>query len=623
MNKNIYKFKSEIKQLLNIMINSLYSKKEIFLRELISNSSDAIDKLRFYCINKKYEDKFIKNFNIKIFIKNGNLVISDNGIGMSRKELIDNLGNIAKSGTKDFLNKYLNKEKKNLDLIGQFGVGFYSSFMVSDEVLVYTKSIIDNKSWLWSSNGQGEYSIIEYKKKNIGTKIVLKIKESCKDFLDIDKITKIIVKYSNHINVPIKCKYFSKEYNKYIWKQINDSDALWIKDKFSISDKSYIKFYHFLTNNLGDPLIWSHNKIEGKNEYIILLYIPNISPWNIWNRDEYKNGIGLYINRIFIKKGIKKIVPYYLRFVQGILDTSDLSLNISREILQDNSFIDVLRISLTSRILKMLSKLSENKDKYFIFWKEFGNIFKEGLAEDENNRYLISLLLRFCSTYYNKETKLVSLEEYLNRMLPGQDSIYYIVSDNFLSALNSPHLEIYRKKNIEVLLMFNRIDEWMMSYLLDFKNIKFVSINKDNIVSNSIITLDNKKNIYSIDKRNSNFLIRVKEILNNNIKEVRFTDKLDIYPVMVTTSANEISTQMSKLLSSIGKNVPKVKYLFEINPNHILIKYIINISDNCLFKKWIYYLYYQAILIETNSLDNSIKFINTINNLLSKLILKN
>ncbi len=629
MKKEIYNFKSEIKELLNIMINSLYSNKEIFLRELISNSSDAIDKIKFYNIkNKNYEINNInEDYFIKIYIDNDNLIISDNGIGMTKKELINNLGRIAKSGTKEFLNKYvnLNKKYKNSNMIGQFGVGFYSSFMVSNKVLVHTKSIISKHSYLWSSNGCGKYTITDKFKENIGTDIILNIKDSCKEFLDNSNIERIVIKYSNYINVPIKLKYFDKKENKYIYKQVNKSSALWIKNKKDISKIEYINFYNSLTNNLGNPLIWSHNKVEGKYDYISLIYIPSISPWNIWNRDEYKNGIKLYVNRIFIMDGINKIVPFYLRFIQGIIDTNNLSLNISREILQDDDFINILRVSITNKVINMLNKLSLDKDKYYIFWKEFGNIFKEGLAEDEVNRYKISLLLRFCSTYYSSKKKYISLEDYLNRMLPGQDKIFYIISDNYYSAFNSPHLEIYRKKNIEVLLMFNRIDEWMMSYLNDFKGIKFCSINKNDIESN-IITLDKSK-IININNDNNtnlnNFILKVKDILSKyNIKDVVLTNKLNNFPVVVTTSTNEISTQMSKLLSSIGKSVPKIKYLFEINPNHILIKYINNIQDKSLFKKWINYLFYQALLIETNSLDNPTKFINIINDILCKLIIK-
>ncbi len=626
MKKKTYSFKSEIKELLNIMINSLYSNKEIFLRELISNSSDAIDKIKFYNIKSKVNDinNLNKNYFIKIYIDNNNLIISDNGIGMTKKELINNLGKIAKSGTKKFLDKYINLNKKdNINMIGQFGVGFYSSFMVSDKVLVHTKSIIGKYGYLWSSSGHGKYTIIKKFKDNVGTDIILNIKNSCKEFLDNSNIEKVVIKYSNYINIPIKLKYFDKKENKYIYKKINQSYALWTKDKKDISNKEYIDFYNSLTNNLGNPLIWSHNKVEGKNEYISLIYIPSISPWNIWNRDEYKNGIKLYINKVFIMEGITKIVPFYLRFVQGIIDTNDLSLNVSREILQDSNFINILRISITNKVINMLNKLSLDKDKYCIFWKEFGNIFKEGLAEDEINRYKISLLLRFCSTHNSSKNEYISLEDYLNRMIPGQDKIFYIISDNYYSAFNSPHLEIYRKKNIEVLLMFNRIDEWMMSYLNDFKGIKFCSINKSNVDSN-IITIN--KSIISCSTNNNNldkFILRVKNVLSKyDIKDVILTNKLDTFPVVVTTSNNDISTQMSKLLSSIGKSVPKVKYLLEINPNHILIKYVNSIIDNDLFKKWVNYLFYQALLIETNSLDNPAKFINIINNILCKLIIK-
>ncbi len=625
MIKKNYVFKSEIKQLLNLMINSLYSNKEIFLRELISNASDAIDRLKFYYISNKNKDINNLNFdyNIKIFVENENLIISDNGIGMTKDELINNLGNIAKSGTKEFLNNISNKDINNL--IGQFGVGFYSSFMVSDLVTVHTKSIKDKDKkggFLWMSDGSGEYSIDNKFKENIGTDIILNIKSSNKNFLESSFIENTVKKYSNYINIPINLKILDKKSNKFVWKKINVSNALWIKNKKDILEKDYISFYNSITNSLGSPLIWSHNVVEGKNEYISLIYIPDTCPWNIWNRDEYKNGIKLYVNRVFIMDGISKIIPFYLRFVQGIIDTNNLNLNVSREILQDSPFINILRSSLTNRTLNLLNKLSFNKDKYFIFWKEFGNILKEGIAEDINNRYKICLLLRFCSSFCDNEKEYVSLEEYLKRMSVGQDKIYYIVSDNYLSAFNSPHLEIYRKKKIEVLLMFDKIDEWMMSYLLDFKGIKFLSINKNSITDNNIIVSSDSKIKNLNESIYSNLILRIKNVLGNKVKDIKITNKLDIFPVVVTTSINEISTQMSKLLSNVGKEVPEVKYLLEINPNHILFKYINSIQDNLLFKKWIYYLYYQALLIETNSLNNPVDFIKLSNDLISKLIIK-
>ncbi len=628
MKKKNYYFQSEVKQLLDLMINSLYSNKEIFLRELISNSSDAIDKLKFYYLTSNIDNNLNSNYYIRIFIDNNILNISDNGIGMTKKEVIENLGTIAKSGTKEFLKNISTKDKKFIsnDIIGQFGVGFYSSFIVSDKVVVHTRSIEEsdkNKSILWISKGKGKYTISNEFKENVGTDIKLYIKDSCKEFLDENRIKNIIKKYSNHINVPIENRIFSNKKKKFIWVKINQSEALWLKNKFNISDKEYKNFYLSLTNNLGNALIWSHNKVEGKNEYISLLYISDTSPWNIWNRDEYKNGIKLYINRIFIMEGIKKIIPFYLRFVQGIVDTNNLSLNISREILQDTEEISKLCISLTNRVLKILNNLSLNKDKYIIFWKNFGNIFKEGLAEDEVNVFKISLLLRFNSTFSKDKDDYISLEDYLKRMKIGQEKIFYIITDNYLSSLSSPHLEFYRNRNIEVLLMFDRIDEWMMTYLVDFKGIKFQSINKKYVENNNIITFDKKNNILNLNKdKYLNLINRIKNVLKDEVKDVVITDKLNNFPVVVSTDNNEMSTQMLKLLTFAGKKFPKIKYLFEININHLLIKYINNIKDEVIFNQWVKFLYFQALLIESNSLENSVDFINLANNLLLSMIIK-
>ncbi len=631
MRKQTYYFQSEVKQLLDLMINSLYSNKEIFLRELISNSLDAIDKLKFYYISVKNSDslflsKNIDRYHIRICVNKNKLIVSDNGIGMTKSEVIKNLGTIAKSGTKEFLNN-LNLSKNKIDVgnfIGKFGVGFYSSFMVSNKVIVHTRSVkelSDNNSILWSSKGNGEYFIDKKFKSDVGTDVILYIKDSCKEFLNEKTIFSIVEKYSNYISIPIEYKIFDNKKRDFIWKRINKFDALWLKNKFKISKKEYIDFYLSLTNNLGNPLVWTHNKVEGKNEYISLLYIPDTCPWNIWNRDEYKNGIKLYIRKIFIMDDLKKILPFYLRFVQGIIDTNNLSLNVSREILQDDPFIGKLKISITKRILKMLHDLSLEKNKYNIFWKQFGNVFKEGLAEDNINRYDISLLLRFNSSIKNKD-EYISLEEYLNNMISGQDKIYYITSDNYLSAYNSPHLEIYRKKNIEVLIMFDRIDEWMMTYLMDFKGIKFQSVTKNDLSLNKVITLNNDK-IIDLNKSNYNILInRIRNVIGKLVKDINITDRLDKFPVVLTTDNNEMSTQMLKLLSSAGKEVPKIKYLFEINPNHLLIKYIDSISDDKLFSKWINFIYYQALFIESNTLDNPVDFINLVNDLLLNFIIK-
>ncbi len=629
MKKQTYYFQSEVKQLLNLMINSLYSNKEIFVRELISNSLDAIDKLKFYYVSIKDRSSINldnKNYyRIRIYVDRNKFIVSDNGIGMTKKEVIKNLGTIAKSGTKEFLNS-INLNNKKLDwnnFIGQFGVGFYSSFMVSTKVVVHTRSIKElngNNAVFWSSDGHGEYFIDSKFKSDVGTDVILYIKDDCSSFLNENTICNIVKKYSNYIDIPIEYKSFCKKDKKNIWKRINQFNAIWLKNKNEISKKEYIDFYLSFTNNLGKPLIWSHNKVEGKNEYISLLYIPDTCPWNIWNRDEYKNGIKLYIRRVFVMEDVKKILPFYLRFVQGIIDSSDLSLNVSREILQDNSFIGKLKISLTKRILKILHELSLNKKEYIIFWNQFGNILKEGLAEDINRTYDISLLLRFNSSFKGKD-EYISLEEYLSNMKPGQDKIYYIISDNYLSSYHSPHLEVYKERNIEVLIMFDRIDEWMMTYLVDFKGIKFQSVSKNYIDDNKIITLNDNK-ILELDNNYINLINRIKNSIGDLVKDVKLTNRLYKFPVVLTTDSNDISTQMSKLLSSAGKKVPKVKYLFEINPNHLLIKYIDSIKDELLFSKWINFIYYQALLIESNTLDNPVNFIKIINDLFLSFIIK-
>ncbi len=626
--KKKFVFKSEISELLNLMINSLYSNKEIFLRELISNASDAIDKLRFHLIsNNEDNNKINKNFFIKIFIKNNKLIIRDNGIGMTYDEIIKNLGTIAKSGTKEFLNSINNKSIDKNNLIGKFGVGFYSSFIVANKVKVHTKSIFEknsDNSILWVSKGHSKFFISKLYKKNYGTDIILYIKDSCKEFLNIDNLISIVNKYSNYIDFPIEYKFFDKDKKKYIWKRINVYNAIWLKSKNNISKKDYKNFYHNLTNNLGNPLIWSHNKVEGSQNYISLLYIPDTSPWNIWNRDEYKNCLKLYVNKIFIMDNIKNLIPYCLRFVQGIIDTNDLPLNISREILQDNIVLKKIKNSITNRIFKILEQLSLNSKKYNIFWKQFGIILKEGLADNNIDKYKLSCLLRFNSSKFD-ENIFISLEEYISRMKVGQDKIFYITSENYISSKNSPHLEIYLKKDIEVLFMIDKIDEWMMNYLTDFKGINFCSINRNNLNDlNNILSLDNNKSDLVILNNNDNkiFIDRVKKILYDYVKDVRVTNLIEKFPVVLVTDSNDISTQMLKLLKSTGKDIPKIKYYFDINVNHILIKYIMNIKDENLFEKWIKFMYYQAYLIESNSLEDSVSFINIINDLFCNFVYK-
>ncbi len=624
--KNKYFFQSEVNQLLKLMINSLYSNKEIFLRELISNASDAIDKLKFYILsnNKKNICKNISKYFIRISIDKVNnvLVISDNGIGMFKDEVINNLGTIAKSGTKEFLKKI---DKNNNNIIGQFGVGFYSSFMVSDKVIVYTRSINElnkDNSIKWESFGTGSYFIDTISKDSNGTDIFLYIKEDSREFLDEKNIKDIIIKYSNHINIPIEIETYNVKDKKKKWEKINVSEAIWCRDKSTIKDNDYIDFYKNLTNNLGLPLIWSHNKVEGNLNYINILYVPDTSPWDIYNRDEYKNGIKLYVCKVFVMYDLKKIIPFYLRFIQGIIDSNDLSLNISREILQDDIVLKNLRLSITKKILNMLEKLSLSKDKYNLYWKIFGSIFKEGLAEDFSNKYIISKLLRFSSTKSKDLNDFISLEEYLDRMKPGQNNIFYIASDNYLLAKSSPHLEIYKSNDLEVILLYDKIDEWMMTYLVDFKGIKFISISKNDINKTDLVYKDKIQIVNNNSKYTKNLLIRIKNVLGDLVKDVKSTDYLKNFPVVLTTDTTQMSTQMLKLLVSAGKKVPKIKYLFEINTNHILIKYISNIIDEKLFSNYIKFLFYQAYLVENNSLENPVDFVSLINDLLLKNIIK-
>ncbi len=623
-----YYFRSEIKQLLHLMIHSLYTNKEIFLRELLSNSLDAIDKVKYFLLT--HNENIYKVDNNKIIIKLNHLdktiTIIDNGIGMLEQEIIDGLGTIANSNTKKFLEQVdINKDYSNVNIIGQFGVGFYSSFMVTDKVVVHTKSIKEqdsNAGILWTSQGIGQYTISNLYKKDYGTDVILYINEQNKSFLDFVLIKQIIQKYFSHISIPIYINYYNNNTKTHSTEHINNENNLWVKEKSSITDEEYINFYKKLTNNLGNPLIWSHSKIEGKINYHSLLFIPDVSPWDIWNRDEYKNSIKLYVRRVFVMDDFKKIIPMYLRFIQGIVDTNDLPLNVSRELLQDDVMLSTLKLLLTKKILKLLQELSIDIKKYIIFWIQFGNILKEGLAEDIDNKQQISSLLRFYSSSLKTDKEYISLDDYLTRMKAGQDKIYYLTSETYVTAINSPHLEMYNNRNIEVLLLCDRIDEWMMTYLTDYKNIQFTLISKDYELNKNMIDVSSKKIIDVDEKHFVNLIVRIKKILGSLVKDVRITNRLENSPVILVTDTNEMSTQMLKLLTAAGKKAPQIKYFFEINIRHLLIKYINSIIDERLFKQWVFYIYYQALLVESNTLDNPAEFINIANNLLLSIIIK-
>ncbi|QJC35811.1 molecular chaperone HtpG [Enterobacteriaceae endosymbiont of Donacia sparganii] len=619
-------FQSEVKQLLHLMIHSLYSNKEIFLRELISNASDAVDKLKFKTLSNPdlYENNSILKVQISINKKQRLITIKDNGIGMTRKEVIENLGTIAKSGTKDFiksLNDSLDKKSEiNSQLIGKFGVGFYSAFIVADKVSIKTRAagVSIQEGVFWESSGEGNYHIANINKKLRGTEIILHIRPKCDEFLDTWRIKLIISKYSEHISLPIEIEMYNDKEKKYYWEQINKAQALWLKNKNDINEKEYKEFYKQLTSDNTDPITWSHNHVEGKQEYISLLYIPSNIPWDIRNRD-YKNGLKLYVQRVFIMEDAEQLLPKYLRFIRGLVDSNDLPLNISREILQKNSIIHNMKITLTKKVLNMLMSLSKNVIIYNNFWKKFGLVFKEGPAEDINNKNIIIKLLRFASTYNDNSEQNVSLEEYSKRMIKGQKKIYFLTSDNYISAKSSPHLEFFYKRGIEVLLLIDHIDEWMISYITEFEGKTLQSISKqDNSLDEFI---QNKDNIIKneIKEKFQPFLKKIQDLLGKKIKKVKLTSRLINTPAIVTTDINEMSTQMAKLFAAAGQKTPEIKYNFELNPNHILIKKILTIKDEKYFSEFVKLLLEEAILAEKGTLEDPNKFINRINNFLSKI----
>ncbi len=617
-------FQSEVKQLLQLMIHSLYSNKEIFLRELISNASDAADKLRFRALSapELYEGDGELRVRLSFDKEKRSITISDNGIGMTRDEVIDNLGTIAKSGTKAFLESIGSDQAKDSQLIGQFGVGFYSAFIVSDKVTVRTRAAgasID-QGVFWESAGEGDYTVADIEKETRGTEITLHLRAGEDDFLNDWRLRSVISKYSDHIALPVEIETKNKseeegEEDTVTWEKINKAQALWTRSKSEITDEEYKEFYKHISHDLTDPLIWSHNRVEGKQEYTSMLYIPSQAPWDMWNR-EHKHGLKLYVQRVFIMDDAEQFMPNYLRFVRGLIDSNDLPLNVSREILQDNSITRNLRNALTKRALQMLDKLAkDDAEKYQQFWQQFGLVMKEGPAEDNTNKEAIAKLLRFASTHNDSSAQTVSLEEYVSRMTEGQDKIYYITADSYAAAKNSPHLELFRKKGIEVLLLSERIDEWMMGYLTEFDGKKFQSVSKADESLDKLADEDNAEQ-EEIDKQLEPFVERVKTLLGDRVKEVKLTHRLTDTPAIVTTNADEMSTQMAKLFAAAGQQVPDVKYNFELNPDHQLVKLAADISDEAQFSDWVELLLDQALFAERGTLEDPNQFIRRMNQLL-------
>ncbi|MFB6422080.1 MAG: molecular chaperone HtpG [Candidatus Malihini olakiniferum] len=620
-------FQSEVKQLLHLMIHSLYSNKEIFLRELISNASDAADKLRFLALSSPglYDGDGELRVRISSNKEQQTLTIEDNGIGMHREDVIDNLGTIAKSGTKSFLESIGSDQSKDSKFIGQFGVGFYSAFIVAHKVTVRTRAAgaTAEEGVFWESEGEGEYSVADIVKAVRGTEITLHLRETESEFLDEWRIRSIISKYSDHIALPVEIETNtpSKESGGQpivTWERLNKVQALWTRNKADISEDEYKEFYKYIAHDFTDPLSWSHNRVEGKQEYTSLLYIPSQAQWDMWNRD-HKQGLKLYVQRVFIMADAEQFMPNYLRFVRGLIDSSDLPLNISREILQGSQVTRNLRNALTKRVLQMLEKLAkEDVEKYKTFWQQFGLVLKEGPAEDSSNREVIAKLLRFAFSQCNSPAQIFSLEDYVSHMVEGQEKIYYITADSYAAAKSSPHLELFRKKGIEVLLLSDRIDEWMMSYLTEFNGKSFQSVSKsDKALDKLSDNADDKESWKKAEKSLEPFIRRVKTMLGDRVKDVRLTHRLTNTPAIVITDANDMSTQMSKLLTAAGQSAPEVKYIFELNPEHALVKRAADMSDEDQFSEWVELLLQQALLAERGTLEDPNQFIRCMNQLLS------
>ncbi|TGE78124.1 molecular chaperone HtpG [Pseudoalteromonas sp. KS88] len=625
-------FQTEVKQLLNLMIHSLYSNKEIFLRELVSNASDAADKLRFLALSNG--DLYQGDADLRVRIsadKDAKTVtISDNGIGMTRDEVISSLGTIAKSGTAEFFKNLTGDQSKDSQLIGQFGVGFYSAFIVADLVTVRTRKAGEEKGVEWQSQGEGEYTLEEIEKEGRGTDIILHLREDEAEFADDWRLRSIVTKYSDHISTPVQM--YKEEVPESegpdgektpaepaAWESINRATALWTRDKSEISEDEYKEFYKHVSHDWEEPLSWGHNKVEGKTEYTSLLYIPKKAPFDLWNR-ERQSGLKLYVQRVFVMDDAEQFMPSYLRFVKGLLDSNDLPLNVSREILQDNKVTQAIRKGCTSRILKMLERMAKNKaDDYQTFWNEFGQVMKEGPAEDATNKEVIAKLLRFSSTHTDEEAQNVSLEQYIERMNEEQDAIYYVVADSFTAAKSSPHLEIFRKKGIEVLLMSDRVDEWMMSHLTEFSEKPFKSITRGDLDLGNLDDEETKKAQEESEKEVEGLIERIKTALGESVKDVRFTHRLTDSPACVVSDDNDMSSQMQKLMESVGQTAPEAKPIFELNPDHQLVKHLNVEQDEDKFGQWSNVLLDQALLAERGTLKDPAGFVTRLNKLMLDL----
>ena len=621
-------FKAEVKQLLHLMIHSLYSNKEIVLRELISNASDAADKLRFEALadGSLYEDDSELNIRVAFDKKARTVTISDNGIGMSREEVVNNIGTIAKSGTKDFMTALSGDQVKDANLIGQFGVGFYSAFIIADKVTLVTRRAGSKEAVKWESAGEGDFTLDTVEKASRGTDVILHLRKEEDEFLNDWKLKSIVRKYSDHITLPILMK-------KSEWKDgedgaggemvttdedetVNQASALWARGKKDITEEEYQEFYKHLAHDMENPLTYTHNRVEGNQEYISLLYVPAKAPFDLYDRDR-SNGIKLYVKRVFIMEDAEKLMPQYLRFIRGVIDSADLPLNVSRELLQDSRDVDAIKKGSVNKVLGLLEDLAKNKpEEYAKFWAEFGRVMKEGPGEDFANKDKIASLLRFASTHNDNETQDVSFADYIARMKEGQEAIYYITADSFAAAQHSPHLEIFRKKGIEVLLMSDKVDEWMLGGLNEFDGKKLQSIAKGDLDLGKLEDESEKEAQKKVEEESKDLIERIQKALGEDVKEVRVTHRLTDSPACLVAGEHDLSGNLARMLKAAGQNAPDAKPVLEVNPAHRLVEKLKVEKDETKFNDYTRVLFDQALLAEGGQLNDPASFVRRVNALL-------
>ena len=620
-------FQTEVKQLLNLMINSLYSNKEIFLRELISNAADAADKLRFEALSDDalYEEDGDLKIRVDFDKEARTITITDNGIGMTREEVINNIGTIARSGTKAFFGQLTGDQAKDSQLIGQFGVGFYSAFIVADKVTLKTRRAGTTKEHgvLWESAGEGEFNTETIEKVTRGTEVTLHLREDEDEFLNGWRLRNVIRKYSDHINLPIimQKEPVPDEEGKIDEsiiedETVNKATALWTLSKNDITDEQYKEFYKQIAHDFQDPLSWSHNKVEGNTEYTSLLYIPSKAPFDLWDRDRM-HGIKLYVKRVFIMEDSEQLMPRYLRFIRGVIDTNDLPLNVSREILQSSKVIDTIRAASVKKILSELNKMANNEpEQYAEFWKEFGQVIKEGPGEDFANKEALAKLLRFASTETGNADQTVSLEDYVSRMKDKQDKIFYITAESYAAAKNSPHLEVFRKKGIEVLLLTDRVDEWLVNSLTDFDGKHLQSVAKGDLDLGELEDEEEKKAHEEVEKNFEDLVERVKKTLDEKVKDVRITHRLTDSPACLVADHYDMSGNLERMLKAAGQQVSASKPILELNPEHPMVAKLKDEQNDEQFSDWTSIIFDQALLAEGGQLEDPASFVKKLNAML-------